>query len=102
MLKTKRTAWLAVLLAIGLVVAACGDDDDTTSAGTAPAGDDCPTDVEGDVVVSGSSTVEPISAAVGEKTSLTIPIWAGWMHHFPSKPRERAIRQLPRNPSSSR
>jgi phosphate transport system substrate-binding protein len=66
LLKTKRTAWLAVLLAIGLVVAACGDDDDTTSAGTAPAGDDCPTDVEGDVVVSGSSTVEPISTAVGE------------------------------------
>jgi phosphate transport system substrate-binding protein len=63
--KKKRFAWLALLLAFGLVAAACGDDD-TASGGTTDSGD-CPTDVEGDVVVSGSSTVEPISTAVGEK-----------------------------------
>jgi phosphate transport system substrate-binding protein len=75
LLKKKPIAWLSLLLALGLFAAACGGDDsddegatDTTeqtddSGGTA----DCPTDVEGDVTVSGSSTVEPISAAVGEK-----------------------------------
>jgi phosphate transport system substrate-binding protein len=74
LLKKKRYAWLALLLAFGLVAAACGDDDtssdDTTDDATDVAGTDggdCPADVEGDVVVSGSSTVEPISTAVGEK-----------------------------------
>ena len=71
MRKKKRYAWLALLLAFGLVAAACGDDDDTSSDGTTDDGGtaagDCPEDVEGDVVVSGSSTVEPISTAVGEK-----------------------------------
>jgi phosphate transport system substrate-binding protein len=70
--KKPTTAWLSLLLVFGLVVAACGDDDtatDETSEGggdTAAAGD-CPTDLEGEVNISGSSTVEPISAAVGEK-----------------------------------
>ncbi|MFL6207114.1 MAG: substrate-binding domain-containing protein [Acidimicrobiales bacterium] len=69
MLKKKRFAWLAVLLAFGLLAAACGDDDDAGAGDTGgnDADSDCPTDVEGDVVVSGSSTVEPISTAVGEK-----------------------------------
>ena len=73
MLKKKRFAWLALLLAFGLVAAACGDDDDTSSDDTTDDGEsgtdggDCPADVEGDVVVSGSSTVEPISTTVGEK-----------------------------------
>ena len=68
MLEKKRFAWLALLLAFGLVAAACGDDDSAGGAtdGTSSGGD-CPADVEGDVVVSGSSTVEPISTAVGEK-----------------------------------
>ena len=66
---------LTVLLALTLVAAACGgDDDDTTDAGdtsetTAADGGDEPSegsDVSGDVVVSGSSTVEPISIAVAE------------------------------------
>ena len=70
----KKPFWLALLLVFGLLVAACGDDDDggettddteATDAG-AGAGGDCPTGVEGDVIVSGSSTVEPISAAVGD------------------------------------
>jgi phosphate transport system substrate-binding protein len=72
LLKKKRFAWLSLLLAFGLVAAACGDDDDdagsTDSAedGGDATGGACPTDVDGEVVVSGSSTVEPISAAVGE------------------------------------
>ena len=70
MLKKKRFAWLALLLAFGLVAAACGGDDDASSStdGSSDGGSgDCPADVEGDVNVSGSSTVEPISTAVGEK-----------------------------------
>lgn len=71
MLKKKPFLWLSLLLALGLVAAACGSDDDTgsdstdsTSAdgGTAA---DCP-GAEGDVIISGSSTVQPISARVGE------------------------------------
>jgi phosphate transport system substrate-binding protein len=72
LLKKKRFAWLSLLLAFGLVAAACGDDDDddassddTTEDDSSTDGGECP-DVEGDVVISGSSTVEPISARVGE------------------------------------
>ena len=72
MLKKKPVAWLSLLLAFGLVAAACGSDDEPeTTEGTEADGGgeatsgDCP-DVEGDVIVSGSSTVEPISARVGE------------------------------------
>jgi phosphate transport system substrate-binding protein len=64
--KKKRIAWLTPLLAVGLVAAACGDDDEVGS-GAAGAAEDCPADVEGALTISGSSTVEPISAAVGEK-----------------------------------
>jgi phosphate transport system substrate-binding protein len=72
-LKKTSTAWLALLVVLGLTAAACGDDDagdsgddtEQTDEG-AVSSDGCPTDVEGDVIVSGSSTVEPISARVGE------------------------------------
>lgn len=74
----KKTAWLSLLLVFGLVAAACGDDDTNTTDTTAADGgsdttlapgstDACPVDVSGELTVSGSSTVEPISAAVGEK-----------------------------------
>jgi len=59
---------LSVLLALGLVAAACGDDDDDDAA----AGDDGAgaTDeggeVSGEINISGSSTVQPISVAAGE------------------------------------
>jgi phosphate transport system substrate-binding protein len=70
----KKPFWLALLLVFGLLAAACGDDDDAgettddTEATDEGAGstEGCPTDVEGDVIISGSSTVEPISAAVGD------------------------------------
>ena len=57
----KKTAWLSLLLVFGLVAAACGDDD-------GGAADDGGGNGEGGtIVVSGSSTVEPISIAVSEK-----------------------------------
>jgi phosphate transport system substrate-binding protein len=71
-LKKKPFLWLSLLLAFGLLAAACGSDDDTSSDATTTTGadgstgaSDCP-DAEGDVIVSGSSTVQPISARVGE------------------------------------
>jgi len=59
-----------VLFAFGLVAAACGSDDDTSSDSTGTTSADggaagCP-EAEGDVIISGSSTVQPISARVGE------------------------------------
>jgi phosphate transport system substrate-binding protein len=69
-------AAVAALAGLSLVAAACGDDsDDETTSTTAPAGDSTATttggggggDLSGTVVVSGSSTVEPISIAVAEK-----------------------------------
>jgi len=70
--RTKRAlVWLPLLVALGLVAAACGGSDSTASSdgGTdgASGTEACPADVEGELTVSGSSTVEPISAAVGEK-----------------------------------
>jgi phosphate transport system substrate-binding protein len=65
--KKKPTAWLALLLAFGLVAAACGDDSTDTAAANGSSTDACPPDVSGALTVSGSSTVEPISSAVGEK-----------------------------------
>ena len=53
------TKLLAPLLALGLLLTACGGDDDeaaATEGGTAG----------GDITISGSSTVEPISSAVAE------------------------------------
>jgi phosphate transport system substrate-binding protein len=61
--KQRRLAWLAVILAIGLTAAACGgDDDDSSSSGDSESSGD----LSGEINVSGSSTVEPISVAAGE------------------------------------
>jgi phosphate transport system substrate-binding protein len=64
----------ALLLPVALLTAACGDDDDTTAAAgdTAAEGDAAGDagsggDLSGTIVISGSSTVEPISIAVAEK-----------------------------------
>jgi phosphate transport system substrate-binding protein len=68
--KKKPIVWLSLLLAFGLVTAACGDDKNATTDSTAADGaatGACPADVSGELTISGSSTVEPISAAVGEK-----------------------------------
>ena len=49
--RRSRSLWLSLLLAFGLVAAACGDDDDDPAAPTTRSSDggDCPADVEGDV-----------------------------------------------------
>ena len=47
---------------LGLGVAACGDDDETTSDG----GGDTPTGLEGTIRIDGSSTVAPLTEAVAE------------------------------------
>ena len=58
----RRVAWLSVILSIGVIAAACGDDDDDTAAGDSGGGGEA----SGEVNVSGSSTVQPISVAAGE------------------------------------
>ena len=67
MTKMRDVVWLKTLLValtLALVGAACAD----TSADTDPgAGGGASGTLSGEVVVSGSSTVEPISVAVGEK-----------------------------------
>jgi phosphate transport system substrate-binding protein len=85
-ISTKR--FVALAAAASLALAACGGDDDddavTTNAPSggdtteapdappAPGGDDL-TALDGSVVVSGSSTVEPISIAVSEKFDALAP-----------------------------
>jgi phosphate transport system substrate-binding protein len=60
--KHRRLGWLAIILAFGLLAAACGDDDDDASSDDTGSG----SDIEGEVNVTGSSTVQPISVAAGE------------------------------------
>lgn len=64
-MRIKKTAWLSLLLAFGMVAAACGDDD----SGSTPDGETSSEggSLRGTIVVSGSSTVEPISIAVSER-----------------------------------
>lgn len=59
---------LALPLALLLVATACGGDDDDDATG-----DDTSEELSGAVVVSGSSTVEPISVAVADKFSSLYP-----------------------------
>lgn len=78
MFRNRRWASLiALFLTFALVAAACGDDDDDTAdagAGGDASGDaDDEGDLSGQVVVSGSSTVEPISIAVAEKFNAQNP-----------------------------
>lgn len=61
-IKQRRLAWLPIVVAFGIVVAACGSDDDTaTGDGTEGAGGG-----SGAINISGSSTVEPISSLAAE------------------------------------
>jgi phosphate transport system substrate-binding protein len=73
MVKKSRWAWLLALLAVfSLFAAACGSDDDEdagtddTSEDGGDGGEDGEGGAEGEVVISGSSTVEPISTRVAE------------------------------------
>jgi phosphate transport system substrate-binding protein len=63
--KHRRLAWLSIILAFGLIAAACGDDDDGgTDAGAG--GEEDGGAVSGSINISGSSTVEPISSLAAE------------------------------------
>ncbi len=72
MVKRRKWAVVALFAALTLVAAACGDDDGDggTDGGGAPTG---PANLEGSIVVSGSSTVEPISSLVAEIFNETNP-----------------------------
>ena len=59
---------LVALLALTLVSAACGSDDDGGGSG-----DTGGTDVSGSITISGSSTVEPISSVVAEEFNADNP-----------------------------
>jgi len=68
-IKKRRLAWLSIILAFGLTAAACGDDDDdagTDSGSGSDTSSDGGGDASGEVNISGSSTVLPISTAAGE------------------------------------
>jgi phosphate transport system substrate-binding protein len=66
--KTRRFAWTAPVLAFGLLAAACGDDTTVATEGTSDAatGGSGGGGASGSVLISGSSTVEPISIRVAE------------------------------------
>jgi phosphate transport system substrate-binding protein len=63
--KQRRLAWLSIILALGMIAAACGDDDDDTAAGS-DSGSEGGGDVSGSINISGSSTVEPITSLAAE------------------------------------
>ena len=73
MIKPNRPRLLRLLLlaaAFALVAAACGDSgDDESSTDTTQATNDGDSDLSGEIVVSGSSTVEPITARIAEDFS---------------------------------
>ncbi|HEX2296702.1 MAG TPA: substrate-binding domain-containing protein, partial [Actinomycetota bacterium] len=60
---------VAAALAVGLAAAACGGSDDAGGGGAAP-GDG---ELSGEIAISGSSTVEPISTLVAQKFSSENP-----------------------------
>lgn len=62
-IKQRRLAWLPILVAFGIVVAACGSDDDDTATGD---GTEDASGGSGAINISGSSTVEPISSLAAE------------------------------------
>jgi phosphate transport system substrate-binding protein len=73
-LRSKTTKWAAVAVVAGLALAACGDDEDdpTTGADTESGTDDAAAEAPeagssgGDIAISGSSTVAPISSLVAD------------------------------------
>ncbi|HEX6425643.1 MAG TPA: substrate-binding domain-containing protein, partial [Acidimicrobiales bacterium] len=71
--KQRRLAWLPVVLAFGVLAAACGGDDADTGTGGEGGGG------SGSINISGSSTVEPISSLAaeafqGENSDVTIAV----------------------------
>ena len=56
-LRSKTVKWASVALVVGLVLSACGDDEATDETGSSA----------GPIVISGSSTVAPISSLVADE-----------------------------------
>jgi phosphate transport system substrate-binding protein len=65
MVKRRKWALVALLASLAIVATACGGDEETGGDGSTP--------LSGNVVVSGSSTVLPISVRVAEKFSASNP-----------------------------
>jgi phosphate transport system substrate-binding protein len=71
-LRSKTMTWAAVAVAAGLALTACGDDDDSADAATGAGTDEPAADPaeagssDGDVAISGSSTVAPISSLIAD------------------------------------
>jgi len=69
---SRKLGLIALLLVLAMVAAACGDDDAgtiTTAGGSTTTGDS----LTGSIDISGSSTVEPISARVAERFNALHP-----------------------------
>ena len=66
----KHAGIVAGLLALALVAAACGGGDDEPGGNTGAAGNE---ELSGSIVISGSSTVEPVSSIVAEIFNETSP-----------------------------
>jgi phosphate transport system substrate-binding protein len=66
--KRRRLAWLSIILAFSVLAAACGDDDDDGGGSDTESGaeDGGGGSASGEINISGSSTVLPITQAVGE------------------------------------
>jgi phosphate transport system substrate-binding protein len=64
--KHRRLAWLSVILAFGMIAAACGDEDDSAEADSDGTEEDGGGSGSGTIDVSGSSTVEPITSLAAE------------------------------------
>jgi phosphate transport system substrate-binding protein len=65
--KKHRLAWLSIILSVGVLAAACGGDDDDDGGGSETgSGGETSGDVSGEINVSGSSTVQPITTAAAE------------------------------------
>jgi phosphate transport system substrate-binding protein len=66
--KRRRLAWLSIILAFSVLAAACGDDDDDGGGSDTESGaeDGGGGSASGEINISGSSTVEPISTAAAE------------------------------------
>jgi phosphate transport system substrate-binding protein len=72
-LHSKRMKWASAVMVAGLLFAACGDDDDTgTDSTEEDSGEDASGNgeagsSEGEITISGSSTVAPISSLVADE-----------------------------------
>lgn len=76
MIPRPPTAIASLLLSLGLLGAACGDADDTTTADPADAADgsaNAAAEASGNVFITGSSTVEPVSIRVAEDLEEVAP-----------------------------